>query len=221
MPGIFSSLSRAASYVGSSLTKGATKGATVSSQYAKGLYTGAIGRGRVGGLSGAGITGYVHGAEVAQAAGQAGFTGMRYGARGYDTGAALGRKYNIKSNASAIHEGIGGAFGKTGRAAAYGGTAGAAWGMASDDTSVLGGAMMGALGGVGGARYGGAGYKAYKSVVGKDTFRSMGRSGAKMGSNVTKGEAMRHALTRVRRKASLDANRAFNSIGSTLSWRRP
>lgn len=44
----------------------------------------------------------------------------------------------------------------TGRGAMIGAGAGGAWGMVSDDTSVLGGAAMGALGGAGIGRYGGA-----------------------------------------------------------------
>ena len=50
--------------------------------------------------------------------------------------------------------GAGRLMGQTGRMAAVGGLAGAGWGMMSGDTSVIGGAMMGAGLAAGGYRYG-------------------------------------------------------------------
>jgi hypothetical protein len=54
-----------------------------------------------------------------------------------------------------------GRYGSTVAGAAYGGLAGAGYGMLSGNTSVMGGAMMGAGLGAGGRRYGGAARKSY------------------------------------------------------------
>jgi hypothetical protein len=52
-----------------------------------------------------------------------------------------------------------GGFGRTIQGAAIGAAAGAGWGMVSSDTSVIGGALMGAGLGAAGMRYGGAFYR--------------------------------------------------------------
>ena len=57
-----------------------------------------------------------------------------------------------------------GGFGGTVQAGVIGAGAGAGWGMMSEDTSVLGGALMGAGAGLAGARYGGAGLRAASGV---------------------------------------------------------
>lgn len=217
MPGFYTTMGRASNYVGSTLTKiGA--GLSAAGGYAKGAWMGAIGGVGAGGLSKAGKTGYIHGTEFAAGAGWGGHMAQRYGARGYDFAASGGARAGLGK----MHGAVGGALGTTGRNVAYGAMAGAGWGMVSDDTSVLGGAAMGAgLGAVGG-RYGGAGYGAYKKARGFTSaigWQAAGRGGGQVASNYSSGEAMRHALRRVRRKVSLDANRAVNAVGSTLSRR--
>lgn len=66
-----------------------------------------------------------------------------------------------------------GGYGRTVGGAAWGGLVGAGWGAVSDDTSVLGGALMGAGIGAGGARYGGAGWRVMDRAArtGRNTFR--------------------------------------------------
>jgi hypothetical protein len=93
-----------------------------------------------------------------------------------------------------------GKAGRTAQAAVLGGAGGAAWGALSSDTSVLGGAMMGAGLGAGGARYGGRGLAvgrgaraagmSLKSSIGYGTlgagrlaYRDAKRSGAAIMSN--------------------------------------
>jgi hypothetical protein len=70
-----------------------------------------------------------------------------------------------------------GGFGRTIQGATVGALGGAAWGAMSSDTSVLGGALMGAGLGAGGMRYGGAGLR--KGWRGGQAFMSGMRAQAR------------------------------------------
>jgi len=214
MPGFFTTMGKASNYVSSTLSK-VGRGLSAAGEYIGGAWMGATGGAGVRTLSEAGKTGYIHGTEAAAGLGWGSHMAQRYGARGYDYTRA-----NSPGFISDMHGALGGALGTTGRNAVYGAAAGAGWGMMSDDTSVLGGAIMGAGVGAVGGRYGGAAYKEYKNVIGKQFYRK-GAHGAMYQRTATRGDALTHALRRARREVSLDANRAFNAVGSTLSWRMP
>lgn len=91
-----------------------------------------------------------------------------------------------------------------GRAAAYGGLAGAGWGMMSSDTSVIGGALMGATAGLG-LRYGKFGARA---AMRANSF------GYQMGPAFT--GAVDRRFMRDFRGGVIAANRGYNRIRSSM-----
>lgn len=84
--------------------------------------------------------------------------------------------YGKLAGATALY-GLRGGYGRTIAGAGWGGIAGGLWGAMSDDTSVFGGALMGAGIGAGTARYGGAGWR---NMWGAARFRGMNTFGAGM-----------------------------------------
>lgn len=108
----------------------------------------------------------------------------------------------------------------TGKAAIAGAGAGALWGAASSDTSVLGGMAMGALGGAGMYRYG-----IRPGMATARGLRAGGRSafGGSMMANrdimsvgSVYGSAVGKAVMKDVRGTKMAANKAVNRIGSTL-----
>jgi len=102
-------------------------------------------------------------------------------------------------------------MGAAGRRTAIGAGVGAGWGMASGDTSVIGGALMGA----GGARYLGAGFKrAALSGRGMGFGGSLRAYGSAFGRGVVNRARLDFRGTRVM------ANKSINKVQSTLKgWR--
>src|SRR3990167_508001 len=109
-------------------------------------------------------------------------------------------------------KGIFGGLGKTARGSIVGGLAGGAYGAYSDNTSVLGGAMMGTGMGAGLARYGGAALRR-----GLLASRGIGVPAAQVGTYGSLGRAaalgMRNAAKSDFMKASIYARRAGSMIG--------
>lgn len=103
-----------------------------------------------------------------------------------------------------------GKFGATAAGAAWGGAAGAGWGALSDDTSVLGGAMMGAGMGAAGTRYGMAGMKAWRQT-GNPGVKGMPAwpFGERLGAT---GAAMASRFSADYKGTRLMANKAANII---------
>lgn len=82
------------------------------------------------------------------------FSSMAKAAGGYAFGAG-------KTAMSTLGKAAGGKLGSSATGAFYGAALGGAYGAGSDDTSMTGGALMGAALGAGGARYGGAAKRAF------------------------------------------------------------
>ena len=106
-----------------------------------------------------------------------------------------------------------GRFGATATGAFYGGAAGGAWGMASEDTSVLGGMMMGAGMGAAGGRYGGA---AVRGVM------RANRAAAKIGAPRWPASQLARraggaAWGQIKRDALLVSNKASNGFSAMKS----
>lgn len=117
-----------------------------------------------------------------------------------------------------------GKYGRTAAGAAWGGAGGALWGMASDDTSVIGGALTGAgLGGIG-ARYAGAGI--LSKMHGGALWRPMGTRIArdfmgatgKMNAGKAAGAAV-HAASTVGIGATSASARVANTLNTGLKMR--
>ena len=83
-----------------------------------------------------------------------------------------------------------GRYGMTAAGSLYGGAAGAAWGMLSSDTSMLGGAAMGAGLGAGGMRYGRAAMKGASRLGSSATNLARVRRGAGAALGRMKGDAL-------------------------------
>jgi hypothetical protein len=115
-----------------------------------------------------------------------------------------------------IYAAAGRALGGAGRTAAMGGAAGAAWGAVSGDTSVIGGALMGAGMGLGG-RYAKAGVKGFmrsgKPAVGPAWPMKERLARAR---NSMMGQLRGDAISTGSR---LQSNTAVQSLGKNLkSW---
>lgn len=98
----------------------------------------------------------------------------------------------------------------------YGGMAGGAWGAVSDDTSVVGGMMGGALMGGGAGRYGGAGLARFRAA----TARGIDTMGAaRFAARGTGRKAMRdvgNIAARTRRLIGNTLSRPANPVASTM-----
>lgn len=101
-----------------------------------------------------------------------------------------------------------GRYGATAAGAVWGGVGGAAWGAVSDDTSVIGGALMGAGLGAGAARYGGAGLKAYRRG------RMPGDGSPAWAGRQLAGRVMRSAAGQMKGDALLASNKAMNGFNA-------
>lgn len=115
-----------------------------------------------------------------------------------------------------------GGMGGTARSAAVGAGAGAVWGGVSSDTSVIGGAMMGAGLGAAGSRYGRSGFAGMTSRWNSAAGMFAGGAYGKGASVLASGAArpMASAIMRDVRGASLMANKGISSIRSSLkNWR--
>lgn len=132
------------------------------------------------------------------------FSRMAKAAGGYATDAA--------SYAVAGHRGMAKALGTAGRTATYGGAAGAAWGAMSDDTSVVGGALMGAGLGLGGryARAAGRGARGYLRGNGPVSWGGLGLN-MRMAAQSRAGRDLKLAGSR------LSSNKAVMRVRSSLS----
>ena len=105
-----------------------------------------------------------------------------------------------------------GGYGSTAAGALWGGAAGAGYGAMSNDTSMVGGALMGAGLGAGAGRYGASGLR--RARLGK---RGIGVSGPGMGGAVSGfGRGVRNRLKMDYRGARLAANRGYGRIASSF-----
>ncbi len=113
---------------------------------------------------------------------------------------AMGSKYaGIAMNA---------AMSRVGRGAMTGAAMGGAYGAMSDDTSVLGGAMGGALMGAGAARYGGAGLRRARLGQRGIGVSAPGMRGAMMGF----GKGAYNMMRQDYRGAVMQANKGYGRI---------
>lgn len=94
------------------------------------------------------------------------------------------------------------------RHAAMGAGAGAVYGGVSSDTSVMGGALMGAGVGVAAMRYGGAGAKAFRRG------RMPGDGSPVWGGRQLAGRMMRSGLGQMKGDALLMSNKAINGFSA-------
>jgi len=108
----------------------------------------------------------------------------------------------LASMAAGRASGVWRGMGAAGRAATTGAAIGGAYGAISDDTSILGGAAMGAVGGLG-VRWGKAGLRAAR-----------GRGSASYGSAFLGGASRR--FMRDMKGPSMLANKGINRVGSSL-----
>lgn len=120
--------------------------------------------------------------------------------------------YGVRSAGSGIAGGyaaLGRGVGAAGRTALMGAGAGGLYGAMADDTSVIGGALIGAGAGLAG-RYGRAGIR--------HTRKYLGGQGATTYSGAARGfgGAVSRRFMRDVEGVSMRANRAINSVGSTL-----
>ncbi len=124
----------------------------------------------------------------------------------------------IGNYAAAGHALAGSAMGGIGRAAMYGGMAGGAYGALSSNTSVLGGALMGAGLGAGGMRYGGGARSMYGTArkAGMDQLAAgtyaAGFGGRMMASDVSRGASLVSNYA-VNRFSALSGGRMFGGMG--------
>lgn len=147
------------------------------------------------------IGGYLKGAWSGLSGGAVGGLG-RAGKAGFRHGSEL------TSAAWSTRGAMTGQYGRTLQGTAIGGAVGAGWGMASDDTSVIGGALMGAGLGAGGARYGGAGGLSARYARGGMKTRAKA-----FGAGVA-NRARRDVMA-----ARVRSNKPLNKVRSTLkNW---
>jgi len=110
------------------------------------------------------------------------------------------------------------AVGRTGAGAIYGAAAGGAYGVMADDTSMIGGALMGAGMGAGAGRYGRGALRTYGAArAGKMWGPTLGRSGAQTASPLGRPGAMGMAARNIGRGIKRDVH----TIGSTLFSNSP
>ena len=143
---------------------------------------------------------------------KAGMAGLRSPMFGGSVGAA----YNVGRGALkaqiGMHRGANmlGAFAGTtmGRGVLGGAAAGGLYGAMSEDTSILGGAMMGAGLGAAGVRYGMPAAKVFRNMRGAGFgIRSAGRGAASFAAGLAKRDA---------RGVALAANRGYGRVRSSL-----
>lgn len=107
-----------------------------------------------------------------------------------------------------------GGMGRTAAGALYGGLSGAAYGMASSDTSVIGGALGGAAIGAAGARYLGAGFlsasRAGRGMGFKQHSIAYGKAFSQGVENMARRDARRARVFGT--SARIQANRGFGKI---------
>ena len=131
-----------------------------------------------------------------------------------------GKAYGSLGGATAAKAAVGG-YGRTVQGAVLGGVAGAGWGAVSGDTSVLGGAMMGAGLGAGAMRYGGAAIGSNIGIRGgirRAGMRAMGDIGRIGGTTIRSNGAYNNIMSSLKNWGS--SSSAVTQVGRGIAGGR-